>query len=193
MLFFASNINARILIEKYQYIPVLVRVPGFKSVVITSKSSGIKTVDDLAEQTIYSPTVFDPTSYLGKESIKGINVNIVELSDVSQIIVKVLSGKGKAGFVAEADIRHLISSVRDQLKVLASSEGSFTTYVLISRQNIDKREKIKNAVMSSYSSAQKTYVEKNWGKFRYVELNKSSIAELYNNDAAMMSVIEALE
>ena len=96
-------------------------------------------------------------------------------------------------FVAEADIRHLISSVRDQLKVLASSEGSFTTYVLISRQNIDKREKIKNAVMSSYSSAQKTYVEKNWGKFRYVELNKSSIAELYNNDAAMMSVIEALE
>lgn len=189
---FASTVNARVLVEQYNYIPILVKNVGFRAVVIAHSKSDIQSVSDLSGKTVYTPDAYDPVSYLGKVSLKDVDANFVELSGTPKVIMMVATGEAEAGLVADIDLLLMKKTLRNRLNVIAKSNETASTYILVNNRNKSRIEKLKSTALRINSTDTMTKIADSWGEFEYIELDAASMESLYGNEEATKKIIQSL-
>ena len=156
------------------------------------KGGGIHLIDDLEGKTIYSPFPSDPAAYLGRSCLNGIKADIVDVDGVSSVILGVLTNKADAGFIADIDLLFIIESMKNKLNVLATSEESVATYILISPKHKSDPKTIKDTLLKLSINPMMNEIKEIHGFNELLPINDQMLNDLKSNTNAVEKIYEFL-
>ncbi len=189
---FATVLHARILIEEYGYIPILVKDTELKAVVIVKEGRGYRSIRELEGKTILSPFPYDPAAYLGRSCLNDVNANIVDVNGISNVLLGVLRGQSEAGFIADVDVLFMVESMHNKFNVLATSEESAATYILVSPELKVKSKNIMDTFLKLNDSPIMKDISEKHGFNKFLPISDQTLKNLENNADAVDRIYSSL-